>query len=102
MLDGDVVLGERGEELVGGYPEDVIGEFAAALATVLGLRSTAVEKRVAVVCGQFRILVEEPVIGVGVDPQLGVRQVVCEQVAVLGDHHRVVVAVCDERRLRTG
>ena len=37
--------------------------------------------------------------GVGVDPQLRVREVTREQAAVLGDHHRVVVPVRYQRRL---
>ena len=48
---------------------------------------------------QFRVLVQEPVAGVGIDPQLGVGEVLGKQVAVLGVHHRVVVAIGDECRL---
>jgi hypothetical protein len=52
------------------------------------------------VCELARVLVEEAVAGIRVDPQLCVGQVVGEKVAVLGDHHRVVVPVRDQRRLR--
>jgi hypothetical protein len=64
-----------------------------------GSAATYVSKCVDVVGEQLWVLVQEPVAGVRVDPQLGVREVLSEQVAVLGVHHRVVVAVGDECRL---
>jgi DNA-binding CsgD family transcriptional regulator len=57
----------------------------------------AVEERSDVVRELFRVLIEESVAGVGVDPQLRVRQVPGEEAAVLRGHQRVVVAGGDER-----
>src|SRR4051794_15451784 len=48
---------------------------------------------------QIRVLVEEAVAGVRVDAQLGVREMLGEQVTVARVHHRVVVAVDYEHRL---
>src|ERR1700730_9520458 len=62
-------------------------------------RELRLEKCVDVVGEQLRVLVQESVAGVWIDPQLGVREVFSEQVAVLRVHHRVVVAVGDKRRL---
>jgi hypothetical protein len=59
----------------------------------------AVEERVDIVGELLRVLVEEAVPGVRVDPQLRVREVTREQTAVLGDHRRVVVPVRDQCRL---
>ena len=52
-----------------------------------------------VVGEQLRVLVQEPVPGVGIDPQPGVGEAFGEQVAVLRVHHRVVVAIGNKRRL---
>src|SRR3954453_418104 len=49
----------------------------------------AVEKGPHVVAELLWVLVEEAVAGVGIDPQFGVREMLGEQVAVLGVHHRV-------------
>jgi hypothetical protein len=48
---------------------------------------------------QSRVLIEEAVVRVRVDQELRVREVLGEEVAVLGVHHGVVVAVGDEGRL---
>ena len=61
--------------------------------------SAAVEERTDMVCELLWVLIEEPVARIWVDPQLRVRQVLGEEVAVLGDHQRVVVACCNERRM---
>src|SRR4051794_25047119 len=63
---------------------------------VAGPCDSRLEKGVDIVGEQLRILVQEPVAGVGVDPQLGVGEVLGEQVAVWRMHHRVVVAVGNE------
>src|SRR3954451_6305713 len=47
----------------------------------------------------LRVLGQEPVAGVGIDLELGVGETLSEQAAVPRVHHRVVVAVGDERRL---
>src|SRR3954469_4785248 len=60
---------------------------------------SGVEKSPHVVAELLWVLVEEAVPGVGIDPQLGVRKMLGQKPAVLGMHHRVVVAVGDQRRL---
>ena len=49
---------------------------------------------------ELRVLVEEAVVRVGIDPQVRFGQPVGEEPAVLGVHHRVVVADGDEGGLR--
>src|SRR3954454_2353021 len=52
------------------------------------------------VVGELRgVLVQESVVGVRVDPKLGVGEAFSQKVAVVRVHHRVVVAVGDKRRL---
>src|SRR3954467_984849 len=61
-----------------------------------GLR---LEECVDVVGELLGVLVQESVVGVRVDPQLGVGEAFSQKVAVVRVHHRVVVAVGDKRRL---
>src|SRR5262249_12399090 len=55
--------------------------------------SLAAQKCVDVVGELLWILIEKPMASVRVDPQLGVGQMVGAEIAVLGDHHRIVVPV---------
>jgi hypothetical protein len=63
------------------------------------VRRLRLEERVDVVGEQLGVLVQKSVAGVRIDPQLGVGEAFSEQVAVLGVHHRVIVAVGDKRWL---
>ena len=68
---------------------------------VSGLRGgeLRLEKGVDVGGEQLRVLVQEPVAGVRIDPQLRVWEVLSKQMAVLRMHHRVVVTIGHKRRL---
>src|SRR4051794_3904353 len=75
------------------------GELVVVLIALWVRCGLRLEECVDVVGELLGVLVQEPVVGVRVDPQLDIREALGKEVTVLRMHHRVVVAIGDERRL---